>query len=210
MGILHRFVLATVVVLVAGCTARTEVSSFTDPDFRGQGRFQSVAVYALGLPLDERQAVENKLSAELSKRGVRVLRGLDLTPPTRQLTDSEWARAVIDSGVESVLFVSALDKDVSSTYVPPTFHPGTTTATVNQLGNTSYVTVQQSPGYTTGGYTVKKPNAEYSGSLIAVASGKQIWQSSARSRGNAFANFKDLGESMATNTISKLVEDGLF
>lgn len=210
MSIARNFLILLVVLIVTGCTARTEVSSFTDPEFRGQPRLGSVAVYANGLPLDERQAVENKLAEGLSKRGVRVIRGIDLTPPTRQLSDEEWASAVIASGVQSVLFVTAVDKGVSSTYVPKTYHPGTTTATVNQFGNTAIVNVQQSPGYTTGGYTVKKPNAQYSGSLIHVSSGRQIWQSSASSRGNAFANFRDLGESMASTTIEKLIKDGLF
>ncbi len=197
--------------LLAGCVPRTEMTSFVDPAFRGAGpSFSSVVVFAAGIGLEERQIIEDSVVEAFAVHKVRALRGVDVIPPTRDYTDAEWAGQVLAAGVEAVLFIGVGGKDVTETYVPPTYYPGSTYGTATTYGNTTYVDIYQSPGYTVGGYSISKPFAAYAASVISVADGLKAWQADAKAGGNAFHSFNDLSEQVARDTVEQLVADGLF
>jgi len=203
-------VLASALLFLIGCAPRTDMTSFVDPAYRSGRNFSSVVVFAVGVGLEEKQIVETAVVEQFSAYKVRAFRGIDVIPPTREVTNQQWADKIVSSGVDTVLIISAGGKDVTETYVPPTYFPGTTTGTAQTFGNTTYLNVYQSPGYTTGGYTISKPFAVYSATLIDVASGQTVWKADATSRGNAFATYNDLGLSVANETVAKLIADSLF
>ena len=78
------------------------------------------------------------------------------------------------------------------------------------MGNTTYIQMRQSPGYTTGGYTISKPVAGYVVALLDAKNGKEIWRGDADSKGSAFDDFNSLGRSVAETTVQRLIEVGLF
>lgn len=209
---MFRMVLVLLAVAVlAGCGPRTKISSFVDPAYRGDGRhFSSVAVFASGVGLEEQQIIEDSVVAAFAAHEIRALRGMDVIPPTRSYSDEEWADLVRATGVEALLFFAVGGKDTTETYIPPTYYPGSTTGTATTYGSTTYIDIQQQPGYTTGGYSVSKPFAAYSASIISVADGSKAWQADATAGGNSFHSFNDLSKQVAKETVEQLVADGLF
>lgn len=213
-----RALACLVVGLVATSCASTEMSTYVDPAYRSGSRFASVIILGTGMALDERQMVEEVAVRAFQSHGVLALRGTEVLPPTRQYTDKEVVNAIVRTGVETVLVLGAGAKDVSETYVPPSYHPGTTYGTANTYGSTygntysgtTTFNVYQTPGYTTGGYTLSKPRANYSAILLEVKSGNAVWKADAFSRGNAFASFDDLAVSVAEESVKQLLDDGLF
>ena len=196
--------------MLLACTARTSITSFVDPAYRQPHTSSSVAVFAMGVGLEERETIEDTVAQRFADHGVRAIRGVDVVPPTRQVTDEEWTHEVVASGVDTVLIISKTGQGVSQAYIPQTYYPGATYGTARTLGNTTYFDLNQSPGYTTGGHTISKPRATYSAVLFNVQDGQPMWKADAKSRGNAFADFNDLGRSVADETVDKLIDDRLF
>jgi hypothetical protein len=202
--------LAGATIMLLACVARTSVTSFVDPAYRDTQTFSSVAVFALGVGLEERQIIEGTVAQRLADHGVRAVRGIDLVPPTRQVTEEEWSHEILASGADTLLLIAKVGQDVTHVYVPPTYHPGTISGTAQTFGNTTSMHLTQSPGYTTGGYTLSKPLATYTAVLLNVESGQAMWKADANSRGNVFADYNDLDRSLAEETAQKLIADHLF
>lgn len=206
----HSIALLLLSVLVAACTARTEISSYTDPAAASRSKIGSMIVVGVGVPLDERQALEAAGIEALNERGVSGITGSSVLPPTRQMSDEEVVEALVASGAEALLLVGALERGKTEAYIPQTYHPGQTSGTAQTFGNTTYFNMSQSPGYTTGGYSVSKPTARHSALLIDITSGQSLWAAEGSSRGNAFADYTDLGSSMASEAVAALARDGLI
>ena len=193
--------------VLAACTARTSVTSFIDPAYRQTQTFSSVAVFAVGVDLEEQQTIEDTVAQRFAEHNVRAIRGIDLVPPTRRVTKEEWTQDILASGADTVLIISKTGQGVSHAYVPQTYYPGSTSGTAQTLGGTTFFNFSQSPGYTTGGHTISKPRATYTAVLLNVHDGQPMWKADAKSRGNAFADFNDLGRSLAEETVDKLIDD---
>jgi hypothetical protein len=206
----RRSLVLTSAALLLACVARTSVTSFVDPAYRQARSFSSVAVFALGVGLEERQTIENTVAQRLADHGVRAIRGIDLVPPTRQVTEEEWTHDVLASGAETVLIISKTGQGVSHAYIPQTYYPGATSGTAQTVGNMTFFNFNQSPSYTMGGHTISKPRATYSAVLVNVQDGQPMWKADAKSRGNAFADYNDLGRSVGDETVDQLIADRLF
>ena len=205
-----RFLRVFILLLLVGGCAVTRMTSFTDPDFIGKKQAKSVMVFGQGMMLGERQLAENTLVAEFSKLGVKAVRAIDYLPPTRKHSAQDEARIIRNAGVGTILFLVLAGKDTTSSYVPPTYFPGTTTTHGTVMGNTLYAQSYSTPGYTVGGYSVEKPVAGYVATLVDVATGKTIWRAEGQSKGSAFNTFEDLTVSASQETVLRLKEDGLF
>ena len=202
-------VLASTTLLLA-CVARTSVTSFVDPAYRQDHNFSSVAVFASGVGLEERQTIEDTVAQRFADHGVRAIRGIDIVPPTRQVTDKEWTQDVVASGADTVLIISKTGQGVSHAYIPQTYYPGATSGTAQTVGDMTFFNFNQSPGYTMGGHTISKPRATYSAVLFNVQDEQPMWKADAKSRGSAFADYNDLGRSVADETVDRLIADRLF
>lgn len=198
-----------VLVFVAGCV-RTNVTSVANLSVRANEPFKRLLVSATKMPLDEALAVEGALAKQLANKGMFALQRTKVLPPTQEYTPQEIGRVMQTNNLDGILIVSLGNKSTNESYVPPTYHPGTTTGTVNVVGNTAYMNSYTTPGYTTGGYSISKPSALYSASLYDYRSGKRVWYATGKSRGNAFSDYRDLGASMATETIDKLAGDNVI
>jgi len=146
------------------------------------------------MPLKDRMAAEDILVREFEKAGVRAVRGIDYLPPTRTITEELFQQAVAQTAVQTVLYLALVDRTTSETYIPPIYHPGTSTTLP----------------YISGGYSISKPNAAYTSVLVEVTSGETIWTAEASSYGNAFASFEQLTISASQEAVKKLIADGLF
>lgn len=205
-----KFLALILIVLTCSACVKTKLTSYTDPSARAGYKIARIIVSAPDMPLAERQQVETKFAEQFNTQGIFVLRGIDAFPPTRQLTTEQIAQVVVDSRVDSILTITGYLKSTDSTYVPPTYHAGTTTSTVNFYGNYAYVTSNTTPGYTTGGYSIKKPVYSYTLHLWEASSGRVIWTAEADARGSVNADAETFGHSTAATTITKLKDDGII
>lgn len=78
------------------------------------------------------------------------------------------------------------------------------------VGNTAYVTTRQSPGYTTGGGTIRKPVASYELSLIDTNTQQTVWKADGQTNGGVQHSYADLAASTGRTAVTRLIDDGLI
>ncbi len=196
--------------LLTACNATTKLSGFVDPNYRNNFTAKTVLVAGSGMTIEEQKALEDTFIKSFEKYDVAVLRGLEIFPPTRDYSNKDMVKIARNNGADTILLVSASDKDVSETYVPPTYHPGTSRSYVSGYGNYATVSTYTSPGYTTGGYSVSKPGMNVSASLINTKNKETIWTAEGFSGGNGFSSFSDLAISTARTSVAEIANAGLI
>ena len=197
-------------LMLTACNATTRLSGIVDPNYRGNFQTQKMVVMGFGMPIDEQKALENTLEQSLVKYDVTVLRGLEVFPPTRDYSDKDIYKIAKSKGADTLLIVSADGRYVSETYIPPTYHPGTSTSYVSVYGNFATVNTYTTPGYTSGGYSVSKPGMNVSVHLKNTKNKETIWTAEGFSGGNAYASFSDLTVSVAKTAVEELSKEGLI
>jgi hypothetical protein len=186
------------------------MTSFVDPGVTADQHYKSIAVFTVGMGLAERVAAESAMEEWLVKAKVRPVRGMSIAPPTREYLEKELQEKIKASGVDAVLMLVLTSKDFINHQMPTTYHPGRTTGYVNFIGNTAYVSTQQSSGFTSGGGVVRKPIANYDLSLIDARSQKIVWKADGKTRGGMQHSYADLAASTGRTAITKLIADGLI
>ena len=98
---------------------------------------------------------------------------------------------------------------LTDSYTQKSFVPGSskTTGSATLSGN---VVNYSSRTQQSGGYYISKPRVRYELKLLDVSTGKTIWVATSRTRGNAFARFDTLIQSLSQTAIRKLQEDKLI
>jgi cell division protein FtsI/penicillin-binding protein 2 len=194
---------------LTACTANTKLSGVVDPTYRDQFNTNKMIIVGRGMLLDEQKELENTLVENLSNYDVTVLRGLDVFPPTREYTETDIFEIANSKGADSLLVINLTSRDISEDYVPPTHHPGTTRSYVSGYGNLATVTTYTTPGYTTGGYSIDKPQIVVSIVLKNAKNKDTIWTADGFSEGHS-SSFNDLINSVARESISELFSAGII
>lgn len=207
---MKRFAIFLCLIILTACNATTRLSGVVDPNYQGNFQAQKMVVVGFGLPIDEQKVLENTLVESLNKYDVTVLRGLEVFPPTRDYTDKDTYKIARGKGADTILVISADGRDVSETYIPPTYHPGTSTSYVSGYGNFATVNTHTTPGYTSGGYSVSKPGMNVTVYLKNTKNRETIWTADGFSGGNAYASFSDLSISVAKQAVTELANAGLI
>jgi hypothetical protein len=206
MKTLHLALATLVCLMVAATPAHalrsTKHESFTDPDFVGYQPSKVVLVINIQ-NLDIRDAIENRLSKELSRRGVEVLDERDLFPPTRQWDPEARKRILEQHGVTSVIV----------------FDVGDSSHTVSQIGSNTYSSAT-AYGYgnsaTATGTSTTVPivsaNSEssFSAVLLDVSSGRIAWTADIHTKagGTLFAGGKKDANAAAKAVVKSMSADG--
>ena len=177
--------LPLIVCCLSVMAASTKLSSYIDPAFKDKS-YKSLIDIADNMNLNERQIVELMFVEKLAKFGIRGVRSIDHLPPTRQYTNDEIIDILIKSKAEGILYVNLTDRDVRSSYVPPTY---STDIELHEdmFGISGHSTTQQH-----GRYTVESPVVYYDVKLIDMKSGKIAWigQGGTAGMGGIFASTK--------------------
>lgn len=203
-------ILLSVSFSLTACTT-TDTTGYVDPAYRN-GEFQTkkVVVRVDGGTLEETDLAETAYAKKFSELGVDAIRYIDIVPPTRNYSDKKSIQIVKNTGADSLFVTYIGGKSEVESYVPPTYHPGTTTSSVNYVGNTAYVNTQTSPGYTTGGYSTSSPIMTSSSFLIDLKNGNNIWKADGFSSGYELSSFSDLAVSAGKSAINDLKAKGLI
>ncbi len=199
----ERFYAACVLglLLIVGC-ATTNLTSFRDPEFAGKNLHKILVVVPFS-DLESRQTAETAFVNRFAGYGVEAVPSMQMLMPTRTYTNEELAKILFENKVEGVLIVKLTDVSSTQTYVPQsssTYGQGTLS------GNTINYSSQT---YSYGGYYISKPRVRFELQLFDVSSGKVAWVGTSLTRGNAYARFKTLINSLAGSAVRQLVQDGL-
>lgn len=201
-----RLCLLALVLSLTGC-ATTEMTGFIDPKYTNY-KISSLVIRAKGTSLEETLAVEQKVTDLLSLYNVQVIKYTDIAPPTRKHTLAQEAALLKAAKVDSALMIYIANKDIITSYIPPTYHQGTTTNSINRIGNAAYITTHTTPGYTTGGYSVSNPVMSTFFNLIDLGSGNEIWKGEGFSSGET--SHLDLLLHASESAIEDLASKGLL
>lgn len=96
-----------------GCASAT-LTAFRDPAFADR-RFERIAVFAVGMYLDNAVAVENQVCANVAPSP--CVSGKSVLPPTRAYSDGEIREYLANARVDGVLIVALTDDQTASQYL---------------------------------------------------------------------------------------------
>ena len=205
---IKKILLLLITIQLCAC-ASTRTFGYLDPDYQNNYKVTQVIVSFKGVGLDEVFQFENKIIQRLSVYNVKGIRYTAIIPPTKNYTDDEWGVKIKESGADALLTIS-IARDSVTSYVPQTYHSGSTTNKVNTVGNTSYVSTTTSPGYTTGGYELSAPITFTISSLVDIKNGNTVWKAETSGSGSEFSTFSELLELTLDDIVIDMNDKGLF
>lgn len=183
-----------------GC-ASTNLSSMTKPEVAKRPYDRILVVFPLQ-DLELRRIAENEVLNKVRSRN-SFMRSYELFFPGRQYEEQEILDILMQHNIQAVLMIGLSDSGTSSTYVPQLSSSTRCTAWTASQGCVAAST------YTSGGYTLDKPWANFTATLFDLEKQEVVWYATAKTGGNAFADNADLVRSMARKTRDTLLEDGL-
>ena len=205
---IKKILLLLITIQLCAC-ASTRTFGYLDPDYQNNYKVTQVIVSFKGVGLDEVFQFENKIIQRLSVYNIKGIRYTAIIPPTKNYTDDEWGVKIKESGADALLTIS-IARDSVTSYVPQMYHSGSTTSTVNTVGNTSYVSTTTSPDYTTGGYQLSAPITFTMSSLIDIKNGNTVWKAETSGSGSEFSTFSELLELTLDDIVIDMNDKGLF
>ncbi len=203
-----KFLYLFFIFVLSGC-ANTKITGFIDPAYESNYEIDNVIVLSDGFSLEEQQSLENTFVEKFSMHNISTLRGLNVFPPTRKVETDKILDKLKSLNVDAVLYLTLKGKDISTTYIPPTFYPGTSTSYISTFGNTAAIRTYTSPGFTTGGYSIENPIISVDMILFDVKKENAIWRGEGVSDGNGLTSFSDLVSSIATSTVDEFANLGI-
>ena len=201
---MRRFGLLLVVIVLSGC-ASTKIRSFVDPDFRDKV-YDRILIAPMYTDLEQRETAEAKFVDAFGASLVECVPSLTVMLPTRKYTDDQLFTLLSDREIDAVLFVRQTDyyEDVSSTTTTRgtlsanTFYYGQTANTYGRVRSTSRTR------------QIRKPRVRHELNVFDVTTRRMAWLGTSFTRGNAYARFKHLIESVAEDAVDALLDDGLI
>lgn len=174
---------------------------YEDPKYKDI-EYGSLIVISGFQNLEDRMYMETTFCRYLQKYQVSCKRGIDIFPPTRTYSDSEFATAFQLSNSEGIVFISLTDSYTTQSWVPPTTN---TTGTMTTYSHNTYLNATTN---TSGGYSITKPVERYEVFVVDGASGNKSIIASGTTRGNAFAKPAHLSKSLAATFVKYLYKNG--
>lgn len=183
--------------------AWTNVTSMRDPNY-SETQFDSILVVAPFSDIEYRQYTESAFQKEMKKRGANVFRSIDMFPPTRYVSNTELLNTLVQNDIEAVLIIAFSDYWTSVGYIHPF---STTNGSASIIGNSIYYS-QRAQTYW--GFYFSKPRITFELRLYDTERGSTVWIAKTHTRGNAFADFKTLINSLARKSTKTLFEENLI
>jgi hypothetical protein len=199
----RTIILYVTIILVLYSCAITKINSVTDPEFKNT-HYSKLLIISTFTNLLYQQEIEKQFKQYCKYKDIDLVTGSELIPTTREYSESEISKILKQNNIEGILIIAMEDYWESDNYVPQSSY---TYGSAYVVGNSiSYSQRRQNYG----GYTYSKPRTVFDNRLFDAESGKIVWKSSSITRGNAFANFSTLADSLAKATIDKLLVDRIL
>lgn len=194
--------LIPIIIFVFNYCAATNMTSVKDPEFRNKtySRFLIMSTFS---DLRYKKELENSFMRSLQLKNITASTGLELLPPTRTYSDEEIQKILKSYGIDGILIVALQDYWESQYYIPKSTR---IQGSASIVGNTITYS-QQKQNF--GGFNYSKPRVVFETRLIDSETGRVAWKSSSLTRGNAFAHFSTLANSLARETVASLADNGM-
>ncbi|NIQ05198.1 MAG: hypothetical protein GWO20_05585 [Candidatus Korarchaeota archaeon] len=182
---MKKLLIALTTVLFFSC-GETDITSIKDPNY-SQVQFNRIFVVAAFSDLEYRIKTESAFKKQLEKRGVNVVRSIDMFPPTREVEISHYEieYAIVDHNIQAVLIIatSYYWEDIyPSRGMPPIIENS------DHFGGwSSYLELR----------------------LIDMLTENTAWIATTHTKDHAFAGVNTLINSMASTSVNTLFQDGL-
>jgi len=203
---LRSIIFSVLDICIISC-AWTSMNSQISPECSGR-QYRKILVFVDLYDLGDRQSAEIRIKDELADFGVGCLTAHELFFAGRSYSENEMVDLLDRNEVEAVLIIDPYATGESKSYIPPSTRTKTE-GTVRE-GFFGYTFQTKSRTTTSGGYYVSKPWARFTLRLFDAKTGEVVWIASARSRGNAFASWNTLMNSVAVKTVEQLNNDDLL
>ncbi len=197
----HLLALAFLGLLASCAHVNTHITPLVSRKYKGQS-YSRILAQAVGTDLKNQADRENHLCLELTKRGARCWRSLDVFPPTEQFTETQRAQALQARAIEGVLAIGMTAAEVSKSFVPPTFK---TSCTTGADGSEQCQQVLDSAGY-----SISKPIGAYRAQLIDVASAGVMWMADLRASGTQYSGFSEVDAASVERVVEELAKLGIL
>ena len=196
------FTILLISIILIGC-AETRLETVRNPNL-SRIKFKKILVVAPFTDIGLRRQTENAFVSKFTSTEVQSVSSLQILPPIKDYTDSELMGILDRDRVDGILTIALKDYWTSQSYVP---RSSSTQGSANLYGNSlSYSSYTQEYG----GYYVSKPNVNFEIRLFDRRTGEVAWLVSSTTSGNAFADYRDLANSLAKKVVSELKKENML
>lgn len=189
-------------ILIEEC-ASANINSFRDPAFE-ETRFQRILVVAQFVDLESRTNAECTFAARLAGDSVESMPSIRILIPTRTYKDEEFFEVLSENKIDGVLIVTLSDAYSDEAYVPPF------SETHGQATLSGSIVTYSGHTHNYGGYYVSKPRIRCELRLYDATTANMAWFATSFTRGNTYATFDTLINSLADTAARRLRKDGLL
>jgi hypothetical protein len=190
--------------ILSGCAwAWTSVNSIKNPEM-SQVRFRKLLVVAPFSDIGLRKQTENAFITQFNMSGIEAIASIKLFPPVKNYTEPELLNILEQNNIDGILIIALQDYWTSQVYVPRGSFSG---GSASLYGNFLYY-----QGYTQeyGGYYISKPRVKFEIRLFDTKSGQVAWLATSFTKGNGFADYNTLANSLAEEVVKKLIEENII
>ena len=189
-------------MFLVGC-ADTTLSTIRNPELF-QIKFGKILVVAPFSDIGLRKQTEDAFIAKFNLSGMSAISSIQRIPPVRDYSEQELLNILEQDKIDGILVVGLKDYWTSQSYVPKS---STSQGTASLYGNSLYYR-----SYTKeyGGYYISKPNVTFEIRLFDSKSSQVAWLTSSLTKGNGFADYNTLANSLAKEVVKKLIEENML
>ena len=197
-----QILFALIIIYLSGC-AWTTLNTIKNPDFF-QVKFRKLLVVAPFSDIGLRKQTESAFIAQFNLSGINAISSIEIIPPVKNYDEQELLSILKQNNIDGVLVIALQDYWSSQTYIPKS---SLSRGSASLYGNSLYYR-----NYTQehGGYYISKPRVKFEIRLFDSRSGKVAWLATSFTRGNAFANYNTLANSLAQEVVKRLREENVI
>ena len=189
-------------MFLVGC-AKTTLSTIRNPELF-QIKFGKLLVVAPFSDIDLRKQTEDAFIAKFNLSGVNAISSMQRIPPVKDYSEQELLKILEQDKIDGILVVGLKDYWTSQTYVPKS---SSSRGSASLYGNSLYY---RSYTQEYGGYYISKPNVKFEIRLFDSRSGQIAWLATSLTKGNAFADYNNLANSLAKKVVKMLIEENIL
>jgi len=189
-------------MFLVGC-ADTTLNTIKNPEL-SQIKFGKILVVAPFSDIGLRKQTEDAFIAKFNLSGMSAISSIQRIPPVRDYSEQELLNILEQDKIDGILVVGLKDYWTSQSYVPKSSSSqGTASLYGNSLYYRSYIKEY-------GGYYISKPNVTFEIRLFDSKSSQVAWLTSSLTKGNGFADYNTLANSLAKEVVKRLIEENIL
>jgi len=189
-------------MFLVGC-AKTTLSTIRNPELF-QIKFGKILIVAPFSDIGLRKQTEDAFIVKLNLSGINAISSMQRIPPVKDYSEQELLNILEQDKIDGILVAGLKDYWTSQTYVPKS---SSTRGSASLYGNSLYY---RSYTQEYGGYYISKPNVKFEIRLFDSKSGQVAWLATSLTKGNAFADYNALANSLAKKVVKILIEEDLL